>query len=223
MFERSVAGNVRFLVNVAGRYYCQSRRSLSTKIAGELPAFPDCSLKRFNALSSLRNVSSRSRPGKTHTFSCIIGSNVLQRVARGITQSRGSSEIVMRKTPDFTDKHVGARVRMRRMMLHMSQSALGEGLGLTFQQIQKYEKGTNRISASRLQQLSGILDVPVHFFFEGVPGGGKGYKTSSPDHIFECLGTADGLALVGAFTRIPDAALRRTIVRMVEAIAAKCS
>ena len=74
-----------------------------------------------------------------------------------------------KKAPNPTDKHVGSRVRMRRMMLGMSQEKLGDALGLTFQQVQKYEKGTNRIGASRLQQISHILQVPVAFFFEGAP------------------------------------------------------
>ena len=73
------------------------------------------------------------------------------------------------KAPNPVDKYVGSRVRMRRIMLGMSQEKLGEALGLTFQQVQKYEKGTNRIGASRLQQISGILQVPVSFFFEGTP------------------------------------------------------
>ena len=76
---------------------------------------------------------------------------------------------MIKKAPNPTDKHVGARVRMRRMMLAMSQEKLGDALGLTFQQVQKYEKGTNRIGASRLQQISNILQVPVSFFFEGAP------------------------------------------------------
>jgi transcriptional regulator with XRE-family HTH domain len=74
-----------------------------------------------------------------------------------------------KKSPNPIDKHVGSRVRMRRMMISMSQEKLGEKLGITFQQIQKYEKGTNRIGASRLQQISQILQVPVSFFFEGAP------------------------------------------------------
>ena len=74
-----------------------------------------------------------------------------------------------KKTPNPTDKHVGSRVRMRRMMLGMSQEKLGDALGLTFQQVQKYEKGTNRIGASRLQQIAHFLQVPVAFFFEGAP------------------------------------------------------
>jgi transcriptional regulator with XRE-family HTH domain len=77
--------------------------------------------------------------------------------------------IVAKKAPNPIDKHVGSRVRMRRMMLGMSQEKLGDALGLTFQQVQKYEKGTNRIGASRLQQISNILQVPVAFFFEGAP------------------------------------------------------
>src|SRR4249919_1684972 len=77
--------------------------------------------------------------------------------------------MIAKKAPNPIDKHVGSRVRMRRMMLSMSQEKLGDALGLTFQQVQKYEKGTNRIGASRLQQISHILQVPVAFFFEGAP------------------------------------------------------
>lgn len=126
-----------------------------------------------------------------------------------------------KQAPEPTDKHVGARVRMRRMMLGMSQAKLAGGLGLTFQQIQKYEKGTNRISASRLQEIAGILQVPVGVFFEGVPdlsGLPKG-TISSPDYVFEFLVTRDGLALVKAFTKIKNAELRRCIVSLVEEIA----
>src|SRR6202140_2944598 len=71
--------------------------------------------------------------------------------------------------PHPTDKYVGSRVRMRRLMLGLSQAQLGEALGITFQQVQKYEKGTNRISASRLQGISQILQVPIEFFFDGAP------------------------------------------------------
>src|SRR6201988_1083560 len=77
--------------------------------------------------------------------------------------------LMAKKAPNPIDKHVGSRVRMRRMMLGMSQEKLGDALSLTFQQVQKYEKGTNRIGASRLQQISQILQVPVAFFFEGAP------------------------------------------------------
>jgi transcriptional regulator with XRE-family HTH domain len=113
------------------------------------------------------------------------------------------------------DKHVGSRARMRRMMLGMSQEKLGDALGLTFQQVQKYEKGTNRISASRLQHLSQILQVPVPFFFEGAPGTAARLD-ESPSYVNEFLATSDGLVLAKAFTRIGDPKLRRLIVRLVE-------
>jgi transcriptional regulator with XRE-family HTH domain len=128
------------------------------------------------------------------------------------------------KHPEPVDKYVGSRVRMRRLMLGMSQEKLGDKLGLTFQQVQKYEKGTNRVSASRLQQLSGILNVPIPFFFEGVPqpgGAARQTQGTSVAFITDFLGRADGHELVKAFRRIKKAPLRRAIVRMVEAIAEK--
>jgi transcriptional regulator with XRE-family HTH domain len=128
------------------------------------------------------------------------------------------------KAPNPVDKHVGSRVRMRRLMVGMSQEKLGDALGLTFQQIQKYEKGTNRIGASRLQQIADILQVPVSFLFEGVPGaavGAEGFSESSPAYVADFLATAEGLALIRAFTRIPEIKLRRAIVDLVEQIAAR--
>jgi transcriptional regulator with XRE-family HTH domain len=140
---------------------------------------------------------------------------------------RGKSPMatLAKKAPNPTDKHVGSRVRMRRMMLGMSQEKLGDSLGLTFQQIQKYEKGTNRIGASRLQQISHILQVPVAFFFEGAPnaqtaGRHEGLaEAPSPAYVSDFLATADGLALTKAFMRIEDSKLRRRIVDLVEQIA----
>jgi transcriptional regulator with XRE-family HTH domain len=123
------------------------------------------------------------------------------------------------KPPNPVDRHVGSRVRMRRIMLGMSQERLGEGLGLTFQQIQKYEKGTNRIGASRIQHISEILQVPVSFLFEGSPGSSEHFgEAPSPTYVADFLATAEGLALVRAFTRVPDIKLRRAIVDMVELI-----
>jgi transcriptional regulator with XRE-family HTH domain len=132
--------------------------------------------------------------------------------------------MMAKKAPNPTDKHVGARVRMRRMMLGMSQEKLGDSLGLTFQQVQKYEKGANRIGASRLQQISHILQVPVSFFFEGAPQA-PGQPTAgfseapSPAYVSDFLATSDGLALTKAFMGIKDAKLRRKIVDLVEQIA----
>ena len=129
------------------------------------------------------------------------------------------------KAPNPIDKYVGSRVRMRRIMLGMSQEKLGEALGLTFQQIQKYEKGTNRVGASRIQQISEILQVPVSFLFEGGPTsttGGDGFgEGTSPAYVSDFLATSEGLALTRAFTRIADAKLRRSIVDLVEQIAAR--
>ena len=130
-----------------------------------------------------------------------------------------------KKAPNPIDKHVGSRVRMRRMMLGMSQEKLGDALELTFQQVQKYEKGTNRIGASRLQQISNILQVPVAFFFEGAPhiAGSPAPQSPgdvpSPAYVSDFLATSDGLSLTKAFMRIPDSKLRRRIVDLVEQIA----
>jgi transcriptional regulator with XRE-family HTH domain len=122
-----------------------------------------------------------------------------------------------------TDIHVGARVRMRRLMLGWSQTQLGEALGITFQQVQKYEKGTNRISASRLQHISDLLQVPVPFFFEGAPharGEHPGQAGApSPQFVSDYLATSDGLNLTKAFMQIPNVQLRRSIVDLVESIA----
>src|SRR3954462_12677420 len=99
------------------------------------------------------------------------------------------------KAPNPTDRHVGSRVRMRRMMLGMSQEKLGDALGLTFQQIQKYEKATNRIGASRLQQISLVLQVPISFFFEGVPGSSGFSEAESPEYMTSFFASSDGLKL----------------------------
>lgn len=128
-----------------------------------------------------------------------------------------------KKAPNPIDKHVGSRVRMRRMMLNMSQEKLGDALALTFQQVQKYEKGTNRIGASRLQQIAHILQVPVSFFFEGAPhmpgqAGGMN-EAPSPAYVSDFLATSDGLSLTKAFMRIKNSKLRRRIVDLVEQIA----
>src|SRR6201987_5585214 len=106
--------------------------------------------------------------------------------------------MMAKKSPNPTDKYVGSRVRMRRLMLSMSQEKLAEQLGLTFQQVQKYEKGANRVSASRLQQLVNILQVPIPFFFEGAPQmtgfGGNNTKAPSTAYVSDFLATSDGLA-----------------------------
>ncbi|MGY2931475.1 transcriptional regulator with XRE-family HTH domain [Bradyrhizobium sp. GM6.1] len=122
----------------------------------------------------------------------------------------------MSKAPNPVDKYVGSRVRMRRIMLGMSQEKLGEALGLTFQQVQKYEKGTNRVGASRIQQIAEILQVPVSFLFEGGPSGVAGpdgfAEGASPSYVSDFLATSEGLALtkgVHPNHRFEDAPLDR--------------
>jgi transcriptional regulator with XRE-family HTH domain len=127
-----------------------------------------------------------------------------------------------KKTPNPIDRHVGSRVRMRRMMIAMSQEKLGERLGITFQQVQKYEKGTNRIGASRLHQISSILGVPVAFFYEGAPnaeGTPNSTESGNPPYVSDFLATSEGLALTKAFMKVSDPKLRRRIVDLVEAMA----
>jgi transcriptional regulator with XRE-family HTH domain len=109
---------------------------------------------------------------------------------------------------------------MRRVMLAMTQTELGDGVGITFQQIQKYENGMNRVSASRLQQISQVLQVLPEFFFEGAPDQfNTDGKKPTADYVSEFLSTCDGLALARAFTRLPNAKLRRSLVALVERIA----
>jgi transcriptional regulator with XRE-family HTH domain len=129
-----------------------------------------------------------------------------------------------KKSPNPIDVHVGSRVRLRRMMLGMSQECLGEHLGITFQQIQKYEKGTNRIGASRMQAIARVLSVPVAFFFEDAPGqapiaGEQGFEQSPASPIVDFLSSAEGLSLNRAFIRIKDPKQRRKVVELVKAMA----
>jgi transcriptional regulator with XRE-family HTH domain len=128
------------------------------------------------------------------------------------------------KTPSPIDRHVGNRVRMRRMLVGMSQEKLGEALGVTFQQIQKYEKGTNRISASRLQQTARVLGVPIDYFYDGAPqpdgASAPGFAEGpAPDYMAEALTSTEGLNLLKAFAAIKDARVRRRLVDLVRAIA----
>ena len=121
------------------------------------------------------------------------------------------------KATNSIDKHVGSRVRMRRLMLKMSQTKLGDSLGVTFQQVQKYEKGVNRISASRLQQMSQTLRVPVAFFFEDLlPARTPKNAAASPDLLMEFMATPEGLALAEAFMSTANMKLRRRIVDLVK-------
>lgn len=123
------------------------------------------------------------------------------------------------KSPNPIDIHVGARVRMRRFLLGMSQGKLAEQLGVTFQQVQKYEKGMSRISASRLQAIANVFEVPVSFFFENIAD--HAHQDSDPlsDASDASLLTQDGVALNKAFVRIRSAKVRRSIVELVKLLA----
>ena len=127
----------------------------------------------------------------------------------------------IKKLPLPTDRHVGQRVRMRRMQLNMSQEKLGDAIDLTFQQVQKYEKGTNRIGASRLQQIAKVLQTTPAFFFDGLDSLDH-LAGSPPDFTIPVLATTDGLELVRAFGQIPlsHPKMRRRVVDLVAQIAA---
>jgi transcriptional regulator with XRE-family HTH domain len=128
----------------------------------------------------------------------------------------------MRSAPKSTtpvDTQIGARIRMRRMLVGISQTELGEKSGVTFQQIQKYEKGTNRVSVSRLHQIAQTLGVPVDFFYEGLSGGGTNIIENVPD-VAALLGTADALDMLKAFTALQNRAVRRRLVALTEQLVA---
>jgi len=130
--------------------------------------------------------------------------------------------------PSPIDVHVGSRVRLRRTLLGMSQERLGEALGLTFQQVQKYERGVNRIGASRLFDLSRVLDVPISFFFDDMPGavGGSqgfarrasGFAEDAQPFEDDTLHRRETLELVRAYYRIQDPAVRRRVFDLIKAM-----
>jgi transcriptional regulator with XRE-family HTH domain len=136
------------------------------------------------------------------------------------TQAHPTSRVP--RNPNPIDRHVGGRVRMRRLIVRMSQDKLGEALGITFQQVQKYEKGTNRIGASRLQQTANVLGVPIEFFFEGVSHmttHGVVGSDAAPGYVADFLSTSEGVQLTRAFVRITDPNVRRRLISLVKAMA----
>jgi transcriptional regulator with XRE-family HTH domain len=122
--------------------------------------------------------------------------------------------MMTKKSPDARDIEVGRRVRVFRLQKGLSQEKLGDALGITFQQVQKYEKGTNRIGAGRIQRIAEILDIPVTSFFAAQKHGG-----TTANETIELLDTAAGLRLLRAYLRIPDPRMRRAVVDLVEKIA----
>ncbi|EJF91851.1 MULTISPECIES: helix-turn-helix domain-containing protein [Bartonella] len=123
-----------------------------------------------------------------------------------------------RKKPDPIDVYVGTRIRLRRNMLGLTQEKLGEQLGITFQQIQKYEKGTNRVGASRLQAIAEIMDVPVSYFFDkGITQSVEGFAENESNFMDFCS-SSEGIQLMRAFTNILDAKVRRKIIDLAKAL-----
>ena len=141
----------------------------------------------------------------------------------GTGQSRHASTCGRNTRP--IDAHVGKRVRLKRMLAGMSQEELAEHIGLSFQQIQKYENGINRIGAGRLLQLSQILGVSVQFFFEGAPLA-KRVPEADPadagdeDAVLQFVSTREGLELIRTFAEIEDPRIRKQIIELVRCIAA---
>jgi transcriptional regulator with XRE-family HTH domain len=133
---------------------------------------------------------------------------------------------VSERAANPVDVHVGARVRLRRLMLRMSQDKLGENLGVTFQQIQKYERGANRVSASRLWGMADVLDVPVQYFFEGLveqnEAAGFGENDQTP-LVYDFINSTDGVQLAAAFSRITDPKVRRQVLQLVRALSGDAS
>lgn len=127
--------------------------------------------------------------------------------------------MMKKKSAHPIDKHVGAQIRMRRMIISMSQVKLAQKLGVTFQQVQKYEKGTNRVGAGRLQHIASVFGVPISFFFEEAPGRAKFGNPDDGAYVTEFFSQADGRALVKAFSRVASPKVRRCIVQVVQAIA----
>lgn len=129
---------------------------------------------------------------------------------------------MIKPVPNPIDCHVGSRVRIQRMLVGVTQEKLGGALGITFQQIQKYEKGSNRISASRLQQIANMLNVPVASFFEGAPTGEAAAQSSDqPSNISQAsafMVSAEGVKLTKALLRIKSASVRRRVIELVETL-----
>lgn len=127
-----------------------------------------------------------------------------------------------KKAPNPVDVYVGSRVRMRRMMLSISQEKLGVALGLTFQQVQKYERGANRIGSSRMQQIALALHTPIPWFFQGLPNadGSEAATIAADDQTIQrVLASREGVRLVLAFDGVTDAKVRRSLVELVEGVA----
>lgn len=157
---------------------------------------------------------------------------MLDEVRRKVDMARGEHVVGAEKEsrPSPIDVHVGSRIRLRRTLLGMSQERLGEALGLTFQQVQKYERGVNRVGASRLFDLSRVLDVPISFFFDDMPDslantyGGQatrrtgGFSELQDGFADDALNRRETLELVRAYYRITDPAVRKKVFELIKSM-----
>jgi transcriptional regulator with XRE-family HTH domain len=126
------------------------------------------------------------------------------------------------RSPNPIDLHVGGRIRMRRKVLGVSQERLAEALGLTFQQVQKYERGSNRVSASKLYEIARFLNSPISYFFEGLadPTAGEGGAVDGPEQLMhDFLMTSEGLELAAVFPKIPRGRVRRRVLDLIRSLA----
>lgn len=126
------------------------------------------------------------------------------------------------RSPNPVDIHVGTRVRLRRQVMKMSQEKLGDQLGVTFQQVQKYERGANRVGASRLWKMSQVLDVPVGFFYDGLDEAGGSTEFATDDQlpiVYEFINSTDGVNLAKAVSQIKNKAVRRQILELARSLA----
>jgi transcriptional regulator with XRE-family HTH domain len=150
-------------------------------------------------------------------------------MSRNAANFEGSASEAGESRPSPIDVHVGSRIRLRRTLMGMSQERLGEALGLTFQQVQKYERGVNRVGASRLYDLSRVLDVPISFFFDDMPdnnGNGHGptniagfaERSEFGGHADDPLAKRETLELVRAYYRITDPAVRKRVFELIKSM-----
>ena len=157
---------------------------------------------------------------------------MLNELKGGADMARGESVVGTEKEsrPSPIDVHVGSRIRLRRTLLGMSQERLGEALGLTFQQVQKYERGVNRVGASRLFDLSRVLDVPISFFFDDMPESlastygsnpsrrATGFSEMQDGFTDDALNRRETLELVRAYYRITDPAVRKRVFDLIKSM-----
>src|SRR3954467_2175176 len=138
---------------------------------------------------------------------------------QNMKQAKNLDKHVRARRADLRDAEVGRRVRSRRLECRLSQTELAERIGVTFQQVQKYEKGVNRIGAGRLQRISEALEVPISFFFDATPHGASRGVISRPDSVFGFMQTSGSVRIVKAFHKIKSRKARELLVNMVEEFA----